>query len=61
MTNDESRERLARIAAVVRHVHLLGVGGTAMAALAGMLAERGYRVTGSDAQLYEPTASLLKT
>ena len=31
-----------------------------MAALAGMLAERGYRVTGSDLQLYEPTASLLK-
>jgi len=31
-----------------------------MAALAGMLAEQGYRVTGSDLQLYEPTASLLK-
>ena len=30
-----------------------------MAALAGMLAERGYRVTGSDNQLYEPTKSLL--
>jgi UDP-N-acetylmuramate: L-alanyl-gamma-D-glutamyl-meso-diaminopimelate ligase len=31
-----------------------------MAALAGMLAARGYQVTGSDNQLYEPTASLLK-
>jgi len=31
-----------------------------MAALAGMLTARGYRVTGSDNQLYEPTASLLK-
>jgi len=31
-----------------------------MAALAGMLAARGYRVTGSDRELYEPTASLLK-
>ncbi len=31
-----------------------------MAALAGMLAERGFRVTGSDHQIYEPTASLLK-
>jgi UDP-N-acetylmuramate: L-alanyl-gamma-D-glutamyl-meso-diaminopimelate ligase len=41
-------------------VHLIGVGGTAMAALAGMLASRGYRVTGSDRELYEPTASLLK-
>jgi len=31
-----------------------------MAALAGMLAAGGYRVTGSDRELYEPTASLLK-
>jgi len=30
-----------------------------MAALAGMLSERGLRVTGSDKELYEPTASLL--
>ena len=61
MANQDSAARLARIPVSVRHVHLLGVGGTAMAALAGMLAERGYRVTGSDTQLYEPTASLLKT
>src|ERR1700675_3789341 len=56
----ESRARLARIPATIRHIHLIGVAGSAMAALAGMLAERGYRVTGSDNQLYEPTASLLK-
>jgi UDP-N-acetylmuramate: L-alanyl-gamma-D-glutamyl-meso-diaminopimelate ligase len=31
-----------------------------MAALAGMLTARGFRVTGSDRELYEPTASLLK-
>jgi UDP-N-acetylmuramate: L-alanyl-gamma-D-glutamyl-meso-diaminopimelate ligase len=31
-----------------------------MAALAGMLTTRGIRVTGSDNQLYEPTASLLR-
>ena len=51
---------MARVPASVRHVHLIGVAGTAMAALAGMLAERGYRVTGSDNQFYEPTASLLR-
>src|SRR5271154_6034013 len=56
----ESAARLAAVPASIRHIHLIGVGGTAMAALAGMLAERGYRVTGSDLQLYEPTASLLK-
>ena len=31
-----------------------------MAALAGMLAERGFHVTGSDNQLYEPAASMLR-
>src|SRR5689334_18068504 len=56
---NESAARLARVPRDVRHIHLLGIAGTAMAALAGMLAERGYRVTGSDHQLYEPTASLL--
>ncbi len=60
MVTADSRERLARIPASVGHIHLIGVGGSAMAALAGMLAERGFRVSGSDNQLYEPTASLLK-
>jgi UDP-N-acetylmuramate: L-alanyl-gamma-D-glutamyl-meso-diaminopimelate ligase len=58
--DSDSAQRLAKIPAAVKHVHLIGVAGTAMAALAGMLTERGYRVTGSDNQLYEPTASLLK-
>ena len=52
--------RLARIPVAAKRVHLIGVGGTAMAALAGMLVERGLSVSGSDNQLYEPTASLLK-
>jgi UDP-N-acetylmuramate: L-alanyl-gamma-D-glutamyl-meso-diaminopimelate ligase len=56
----DSAARLARVSADPRHVHLLGVAGSAMTALAGMLAERGLRVTGSDNQLYEPAASLLK-
>src|SRR5579864_6254800 len=59
-TTSESVARLARIPADVRHIHLIGVAGSAKEALAGMLAERGLRVTGSDNQLYEPTASLLK-
>ncbi len=56
----DSAARLASVPAAVRHVHLIGVAGTAMAALAGMLAQRGFRVTGSDNQLYEPAASLLR-
>jgi UDP-N-acetylmuramate: L-alanyl-gamma-D-glutamyl-meso-diaminopimelate ligase len=55
----ESAARMARIPATVHHVHLLGIGGTAMAALAGMFVERGFQVTGSDGPVYEPTASLL--
>lgn len=43
----------------VEHIHLIGVGGSAMAALAGMLAERGYRVTGSDVNVYPPASTLL--
>jgi len=33
-------------------VHVIGIGGSAMAPLAGMLRESGYRVTGSDAGVY---------
>src|SRR5260370_31082981 len=60
VADSASVSRLASIPASVRRVHLIGVGGTAMAALAGMLVERGLSVTGSDNQLYEPTLSLLK-
>jgi UDP-N-acetylmuramate: L-alanyl-gamma-D-glutamyl-meso-diaminopimelate ligase len=56
----EFRERLERLPTAVGSVHLIGIGGSAMAALAGMLAARGWRVSGSDNQVYEPTASLLK-
>jgi UDP-N-acetylmuramate: L-alanyl-gamma-D-glutamyl-meso-diaminopimelate ligase len=55
-----SRARLSQIPPNVRHVHLIGVAGSAMTALAGMLSGSGLRVTGSDNQLYEPAASLLK-
>jgi UDP-N-acetylmuramate: L-alanyl-gamma-D-glutamyl-meso-diaminopimelate ligase len=55
----ESVARLARIPSQVKHIHMLGIAGSAMAALAGMLTTRGFRVTGSDNQLYEPAASQL--
>ncbi len=42
------------------HVHLIGIGGTGMAALAGLLHEGGCRVTGSDHRLYPPTSLLLE-
>ena len=44
-----------------RHIHLIGVCGTAMASLAGMLQERGFRVTGSDAAAYPPMSNFLES
>ena len=41
------------------HIHLIGICGTAMAALAGMLKQRGFRVTGSDAAAYPPMSEFL--
>jgi len=42
-----------------QHVHLIGICGTAMASLAGMLKQRGFRVTGSDAAAYPPMSGFL--
>ncbi len=44
-----------------RHIHLIGICGTAMASLAGMLQQRGFRVTGSDAAAYPPMSDFLAT
>ena len=43
-----------------KHVHVIGIGGSAMAPLAGMLREHGYRVTGSDSGFYPPASTLLE-
>lgn len=42
-----------------RHYHLLGIGGTAMGSLAGLLAAAGHRVSGSDEGVYPPMSTLL--
>ncbi|MGI8770874.1 MAG: UDP-N-acetylmuramate:L-alanyl-gamma-D-glutamyl-meso-diaminopimelate ligase [Acidobacteriaceae bacterium] len=44
-----------------QHVHLIGICGTAMASLAGMLQLQGHRVTGSDAAAYPPMSDFLRT
>jgi UDP-N-acetylmuramate: L-alanyl-gamma-D-glutamyl-meso-diaminopimelate ligase len=41
-------------------VHLVAIAGVAMAALAGMLKQRGLRVTGSDEKIYPPMSTLLE-
>ncbi len=43
-----------------KHVHLIGICGSAMASLAGLLQLRGWRVTGSDKAAYPPMSDLLQ-
>jgi UDP-N-acetylmuramate: L-alanyl-gamma-D-glutamyl-meso-diaminopimelate ligase len=45
----------------MKHIHLIGIGGSAMSPLAGMLRERGHKVTGSDAGVYPPASTLLES
>jgi len=42
------------------HVHFMGICGTAMASLAGLVKERGYHVTGSDQNVYPPMSTQLQ-
>jgi UDP-N-acetylmuramate: L-alanyl-gamma-D-glutamyl-meso-diaminopimelate ligase len=44
-----------------KHIHLIGICGTAMASLAGMLKQRDYHVTGSDAAAYPPMSDFLES
>lgn len=44
----------------VKRVHLIAICGTAMGALACMLKEKGYHVTGSDHKMYPPMSDFLK-
>jgi len=42
-----------------QHIHLMGICGTGVGALAGMLQNKGYTVTGSDQQVYPPMSDFL--
>ncbi len=42
------------------HYHLIGICGTAMASLAGMLQARGHKITGSDQNVYPPMSTQLE-
>ena len=58
MTTNVSTERPAHNPA--KRVHLIGICGTAMASLAGLLQLHGHTVTGSDAAAYPPMSDLLR-
>jgi UDP-N-acetylmuramate: L-alanyl-gamma-D-glutamyl-meso-diaminopimelate ligase len=44
-----------------RHIHLIGICGTAMASLAGLLQLKDHRITGSDSAAYPPMSELLRS
>jgi UDP-N-acetylmuramate: L-alanyl-gamma-D-glutamyl-meso-diaminopimelate ligase len=44
----------------VKRIYLIGIAGTAMASLAGMLQQRGYEVGGSDEHVYPPMSTYLE-
>jgi UDP-N-acetylmuramate: L-alanyl-gamma-D-glutamyl-meso-diaminopimelate ligase len=44
-----------------RHIHLIGICGTAMASLAGLLQLQGHRISGSDNAAYPPMSDLLRS
>src|SRR5437588_4441985 len=44
-----------------KDIYLIGICGTAMASLAGMLKQQGHEVTGSDAAAYPPMSDLLQS
>jgi UDP-N-acetylmuramate: L-alanyl-gamma-D-glutamyl-meso-diaminopimelate ligase len=44
----------------IRKIYLIGICGTAMASLAGLLKQKGYLVSGSDANIYPPMSLQLQ-
>ncbi len=44
----------------IRHIHIMGVCGTGMAALAGMLKSTGFEISGSDKAVYPPMSLFLE-
>lgn len=45
---------------LAKHIHILGICGTAMAAIAVLAKQQGYRVSGSDAGIYPPMSDYLR-
>jgi UDP-N-acetylmuramate: L-alanyl-gamma-D-glutamyl-meso-diaminopimelate ligase len=43
----------------IKSVHFTGIGGTAMASAAAAMLDRGFAITGSDQNVYEPMATFL--
>src|SRR5207247_4946963 len=49
-----------RVTEAPKNFHFLGICGTAMASVAAAMQERGFKVTGSDENVYPPMSSFLQ-
>ena len=56
----ELSPRLNHPPETIRQIHIMGICGTGMAALAGMLKSSGYAITGSDKAVYPPMSLFLE-
>lgn len=56
---EEINLKFNRVPPKPQHIHLMGICGTGMAALAGLLMNSGYRVSGSDENVYPPMSDFL--
>ena len=59
--NSRLSASLNRVPENLRHIHLMGVCGTGMASLAGILKQKGFVVTGSDQNIYPPMSHFLES
>src|SRR5579863_4971129 len=49
----------SRITLQMKSIHFIGIGGTAMAAVAAAMRDQGFEVTGSDQNIYPPMSTFL--
>ena len=56
----DSKKKISFIPESLRSIYLLAICGTGMSALAGMLQERGFSVSGVDANVYPPMSTFLE-
>jgi UDP-N-acetylmuramate: L-alanyl-gamma-D-glutamyl-meso-diaminopimelate ligase len=52
---------MTRVPPVGAHIHLIAICGVGMASLAGLLKSRGYRISGSDENVYPPMSTYLSS
>jgi UDP-N-acetylmuramate: L-alanyl-gamma-D-glutamyl-meso-diaminopimelate ligase len=60
-TKNRLSPSLNRVPKNLHHIHLMGICGTGMASLAGMLKQKGFLVRGSDQNIYPPMSHFLES